>query len=85
LYRDKRAETQKSKNKVKREDSLYDISFITNILLYYYKWLKQIKKYTGNLLHFHGGGKVVSVMFKGGQLAQRPNNNVLANAIIQCF
>jgi len=34
-----------------------------------------------NLRHFHGGGKVVSVMFGGGQLAQRANNNVLVSAI----
>lgn len=43
--------------------------------------VKQIQKYTGNLLHFHGGGNVVSVMFDGGQLAQRANNNVLGKAI----
>lgn len=42
---------------------------------------EQIQKYTENLLHFHGGGIVVSVMFEGGQLAQRANNNVLANAM----
>jgi len=36
---------------------------------------------TLNSLHFHGGGKVVSVMFDGGQLAQRANNNVLVSAI----
>jgi hypothetical protein len=34
-----------------------------------------------NLLHFHGGGKVVSVIFGGGQLAQSANNNVLVSAI----
>jgi len=36
---------------------------------------------TLNLLHFHGGGKVISVMFDGGQLAQSANNNVLVSAI----
>jgi len=39
------------------------------------------KLVTLNLLHFHGGGKVVSVMFGGGQLAQSANNNVLVSAI----
>jgi len=40
-----------------------------------------VKLATLNLLHFHGGGKVVSVIFGGGQLAQSANNNVLVSVI----
>jgi len=43
--------------------------------------MKYAKLATLNLLHFHGGGRVVSVMLDGGQLAQSANNNVLISAI----
>lgn len=43
-----------------------------------------------NLLHFHGGSGVVTMMSGGGQLVQRPNNSALVNDIDftvsnQCF